>query len=88
MLGLVGATDRYIRLPFLLEGAMEAALAMGLALLSMELLLSRAEIALGEIMPVIGLHGLAGLGANLVLMLLGGAATAGWLGSHLSMKGA
>ena len=88
VLGLVGATERYIRFPFLLEGAAEAAIAMALALISAELLLSKAQIALGAVVPVIGLSGIEGLSADFVPLLIGGSAAAGWLGSRLSLKGA
>ena len=88
VLGLVGATERYIRFPFLLEGAAEAAIAMGLALLCAQLLLSKAESFLCSVMPVIGLSGIEGPSSKLISLLILGAAVAGWMGSRLSLNGA
>lgn len=87
VLGFVGATQRYIRFPFLLEGAVESAAAMGLAVLCLEGLRGKAEAALGDVMPLIGMNGINGLGANVILLLVLGSMLAGVLGSRLSMKG-
>jgi cell division transport system permease protein len=86
VLSLVGATERYIRFPFLLEGAMEAALAMGLAVVCLEALLSKAESALTSVMPFIGVGSLSGFSVQVSLMLIGGSALAGMLGSRLSLN--
>ncbi len=86
VLEIVGATKKYIRFPFLLEGALQAALAMFLALLCMEGLLSKAESALFNIIPLIGINSLSGFGNNLSILLVIGASIAGIAGSHLSLK--
>ena len=86
VLGLVGATRRYIRFPFQLEGAMETALAMMLALLALHLLSGYVETTLGEVMPLIGLAELSGLGVKTTLCLVAGSALAGVTGSRLSLK--
>ena len=87
VLGYVGATQRYIRFPFLLEGALEAALAMLLALACMQVLIFKTEAAIREVMPIIGLNALAGFSAGVVALLTFGGAAAGLFGSRLSMKG-
>jgi cell division transport system permease protein len=86
VLGLVGATRRYIRFPFQLEGAMETALAMMLALFALHILSRYIETTLGEVMPLIGLGELSRLGAKTSLCLIAGSALAGITGSRLSLK--
>jgi cell division transport system permease protein len=88
VLGFVGATERYIRFPFLLEGALEAALAMVLAVICLEAIVSRAQAALAEVMPLIGMNALAGFGIKVTVLLILGSAVAGVMGSRLSLKGA
>ena len=87
VLGYIGATERYIRIPFLLEGAVEAAAAMLLAVLCLDMMLFRAETALQDVMPMIGLNSLAGFSARITLILTAAGAAAGMFGSRLSMKG-
>lgn len=86
VLGLVGATERYIQFPFLLEGAVQAASAMALAVVCLEALVAQAESALGGVLPLIGMNSISGFGAKASLMLIAGSAIAGFFGSRLSIK--
>jgi cell division transport system permease protein len=86
VLRIVGATDRYVRLPFLLEGAFEAALAMGIALLALHAAVGRVEETVGEVLPLLGAQGIVRLGGPSLLALLGGGALAGMLGARLSLR--
>ncbi len=86
VLSLVGATERYIRFPFLLEGALEAAMAMALAVLCLEMILSKAAVALLGVMPFIGAGSLSGFSREVSLVLIAAGAAAGMLGSRLSLN--
>jgi cell division transport system permease protein len=86
VLGLVGATHRYIRFPFQLEGAMETAVAMVLALFALQLAAGHVETTLKEVMPLIGLSKLIGLGGRTVFFLVAGSALVGLAGSRLSLR--
>lgn len=86
VLRFFGATEHYVRLPFLLEGALEATAAMGLALLLLELGLERVERLAGEILPLIGGGELVGLTATTTAALLTGGLVAGLLGAGLSLR--
>ena len=50
----VGATERYVRTPFLIEGALEATLAMGVALISLDYVMDHVDAVMGGIMPLLG----------------------------------
>jgi cell division protein FtsX len=84
----VGATRRYIRFPFQLEGAVETAAAMILALVALHVTSGHVETTLKDVMPLIGLSELSGLGAKTTLLLIAGSAFVGILGSRLSLKSA
>lgn len=86
VLRFVGATDRYVRLPFMLEGALEAALAMGIALLVLQLCVGWIEeLAIG-VLPLLGADGIARLGGPALAALVLGGAVAGVAGSRLSLR--
>jgi cell division transport system permease protein len=86
VLRFVGATDRYVRLPFLLEGALEAALAMGVALIVLQLGIGWFEELAAEVLPLLGADSIVRPGGvTLVALVLGGAA-AGVAGSRLSLR--
>jgi cell division transport system permease protein len=87
VLGLVGATNRYIRLPFALEGAIEAGLAMAVSILTLQFLLGYAQGVLGDILPVFNVGSLSGLGLKNTLYLFTGSIIAGLLGARLSLRG-
>lgn len=82
----IGATDGYVRLPFLIEGAVESALAMGLALAVLGAAMGRIEGAFGEALPLVGLPGLARLSGAAVIALLVGGCAAGAAGAALSLR--
>jgi cell division transport system permease protein len=82
----IGATDEYVRLPFLIEGAVESALAMGLALAILSALMGRLENAFADVLPLFGGGGLVRLsGATIAALLVGGCA-AGAMGAALSLR--
>ncbi|MBW2276837.1 MAG: hypothetical protein JRF63_05050 [Deltaproteobacteria bacterium] len=86
VLRFVGATDRYVRLPFMLEGALEAALAMGIALILLQLGVGWFEGLAVEVLPLLGAESIVRPGgATLVALVLGGAA-AGVFGSRMSLR--
>ena len=85
VLALVGATKRYIRFPFQLEGALQTVVSMLLALLFLHFVNRYFRESLKDVMPLIGLE-LKELGTKSLLMLLTGSALAGILGSRLSLK--
>jgi cell division transport system permease protein len=86
VLGLVGATKRYVQLPFLLEGAIEATVAMVAALISLHLLANSAENFAGDILPLAGASALARLAPKTVLLLVAGSAVVGILGARISLR--
>ena len=86
VLGLVGATKRYVQLPFLLEGAIEATIAMIAALVGLHLLANSAESFTGEMLPIAGASALARLGPNTILLLVAGSAAVGILGARISLR--
>ena len=82
----VGATERYVRLPFLMEGALEAAVAMTLAQAALYFSVGRVDAALSEVLPFIGVGSIARLTTfTVVAMLIGGAVT-GVVGARLSLR--
>ncbi|MDJ0764084.1 MAG: permease-like cell division protein FtsX [Myxococcota bacterium] len=87
VLGLIGATRGYIQLPFLLEGALGAVIAMGLALVGLHVLIDGAHGLIGELMPLVGVSSLVGLTLNATLLLLIGAMLVGLVGARLSLRG-
>ncbi|MDD5308204.1 MAG: permease-like cell division protein FtsX [Deltaproteobacteria bacterium] len=86
VLKLSGATDRYVRLPFLLEGGLEATAAMALALLALDLIMGRVQDLAGDLVPLLGLFGFAKLGPTIVLALIAGSLLAGLGGAHLTLR--
>jgi cell division transport system permease protein len=87
VLGLVGATDRNVRLPFLLEGILEAVAAMVIALVSLHFLTNFAETIAGNLMSLIGAASLVRLPSTTILLLLIGSALTGLIGARISLRG-
>ncbi len=87
VLGFVGASHHYIRLPFELEGAIEAAAAMVIAMIALYVLSGYVEDTLRDILPLIGVGGLMSLEARAVALLIVGSAVGGLIGSRLSLRG-
>lgn len=86
VLRIVGATDRYVRVPFLLEGALEAALAMGIALGALSFAVGWFEGLAGEVLPLLGAGGMIRLGGATLAALVLGSAAAGAVGARLSLR--
>jgi cell division transport system permease protein len=86
VLELVGATQRFIRFPFQLEGAIQTTAAMGIALLMLHFVTEYMQIALRDTMPLIGLDTPVRLGGAALSALLGGSTFAGIMGSRISLK--
>ena len=82
----VGATDTYVRLPFMLEGAFESVVAMGLALGALGLLMSRVDRLVGDVLPLIGGGDLARITTATTAALLVGGVLTGLLGARLSLR--
>ncbi|MBN2715949.1 MAG: FtsX-like permease family protein [Deltaproteobacteria bacterium] len=82
----VGATQAYVRLPFLIEGAVEATLAMLLALLSLHYLMNHVDSVLGSIMPLLGGGSIIRLQSTILFSLIVGGFLAGLLGARLSLR--
>ena len=81
----VGATDHYVRMPFLLEGAMEATIAMGIALVSLSYIMNHLVIVMGDIMPLLGGNSIIRLDTEWFIYLFAGGIFAGVLGARLSL---
>jgi cell division transport system permease protein len=86
VLRAVGATDRYVRLPFMLEGAVETVVAMVLALGALGFLMSRADRLLGDVLPLLGGGDLVRLTTFAAGALLLGGVLTGLLGARLSLR--
>jgi cell division transport system permease protein len=87
VLRFVGATDRYLRAPFLIEGVLEIAAAMGLALLGLQLLLGRVEAVAGQLLlPAAGGGALIRPGVAMLVALTLGGIGAGLLGARLTLR--
>ena len=82
----VGATQAYVRLPFLIEGAVEATLAMVLALISLHYMMNHVDAVLGSIMPLLGGGNIIRLGSTTLLYLVMGGCLAGIIGARLSLR--
>ena len=82
----VGATQLYVRLPFLIEGAVEATLAMALALISLHYMMNHVDGVLGNIMPLLGGGNIIRLETTILLSLLIGGCLAGLFGARLSLR--
>jgi cell division transport system permease protein len=82
----IGATDGYVRLPFLIEGAVEAALAMGLALAALSALMGQLDGALSDVLPLVGGGGLVRIGGAATIALLLGGLAAGMAGAVLTLR--
>jgi cell division transport system permease protein len=86
VLGLVGATDLHVRLPFLLEGVLEAVLAMSIALVSLHFLTNFAENIAGELISLVGTASLVRLPLTTIVLLLAGSALTGLIGARISLR--
>jgi len=86
VLRFVGATDRYVRLPFLLEGSLEAVAAMCLALAALHFMMNRIDLVVGQILPLIGGGSMVRLGSFVLICLLLGGLAAGFAGARLSLR--
>ena len=82
----IGATDGYVRLPFLIEGAIESALAMGLALVVLTALMGQLDGALADVLPLVGGGGLVRLSGAATSALLVGGLAAGTVGAALTLR--
>lgn len=82
----VGATQRYVRLPFLIEGAAEATAAMLLALLSLHYLMEHVEGVLGSIMPLLGGGSIIRLESSILTYMVIGGLLAGLIGARISLR--
>ena len=87
VLRLVGATERYVRMPFLIEGAAEALLAMIVALIALHFLTGFAEKLAGDLFAMIGAAALVRPSWPILAALLLGSAAAGLAGARISLKG-
>jgi cell division transport system permease protein len=85
VLRLVGATERYVRMPFLLEGTLQGLIAMTLALLLLQGLTGYVERLTGEVLPLLGSGSLVRLSAIACLTLLLGSCAAGFIGALVSV---
>jgi len=86
VLRFVGATDRYVRTPFMIEGVLEIAAALALALLALHVLLSRVESVAGDILPLIGGGSLLRPGITLLSAMICGGIAAGLTGARLTLR--
>lgn len=84
---LVGATRSYVHLPFLLEGALQAVVAMGAALIGLHFLTDAVWDFVGDLMPLIGAGSLVRLTPTAVFLLLVGSALTGLTGAGISLRG-
>ncbi len=82
----VGATQMYVRLPFLIEGAVEATIAMLLALLALHYMMNHVDTVLGSIMPLLGGGRILRLESTVLLYLVLGGCLAGLIGARLSLQ--
>jgi len=87
VLKFVGATDRYVRLPFLIQGALEAAVAMAVALIALHFLMNRVDTLAGDIIPLLGGGGIDRLAHTTGALLLAGGFGAGLAGARFSLRG-
>jgi cell division protein FtsX len=76
-----------VRLPFLLEGILEALAAMVIALVSLHFLTNFAEAIAGDFMSLIGAASLVRLPPTTILLLLIGSALTGLVGARISLRG-
>jgi cell division transport system permease protein len=83
----MGATDRYVRLPFLIEGTVEALMGMIVALVALHFLANFADGLAGDLISLIGAANLVRLPSTTVALLLAGSALTGLTGAGLSLRG-
>ncbi len=86
VLRLVGATEQYVRFPFLLEGALQGVLAMLVAVVSLHFLLGYIQELTGDILPLLGVAQVVRLGPGALTMMLIGSALAGVVGARFSLR--
>jgi cell division transport system permease protein len=86
VLRTVGATEHHVRMPFLLEGTIEATLAMAVAIGGLHFLTNIVQEIVGEIIPLVGASHLITLAPTTIIMMLAGSAVAGLIGSRFSLR--
>lgn len=86
VLRLVGATRGFVEAPFLIEGAGQALVAMGVAVLGFELVFNYIQEVTKDVLPLVGTTSLVGLAPKTTFFLLGGSALAGLIGARLSLS--
>jgi cell division transport system permease protein len=86
VLRYVGATETYVRAPFLIEGAVEASLAMGLAIVSLDLLMNHVDTVVGSILPLLGGGQILRLECSWLAAMMIGSLLAGLIGARLSLR--
>lgn len=86
VLRLVGATEGYVRLPFLIEGTLQGLASMAVALGLLHLLTGYVEGVAGDVLPLLGSGSLMRLSATACLGLLIGACVAGLVGARVSVQ--
>ncbi|MCK9521735.1 MAG: permease-like cell division protein FtsX [Proteobacteria bacterium] len=82
----VGATEHYVRVPFLIEGALESLLSMLIALVSLHFLLNHVQDLAGDILPMLGSATLMRLPGGVLLALIAGGLLSGLLGARISLR--
>ncbi|MBN2804348.1 MAG: hypothetical protein JXR91_14730 [Deltaproteobacteria bacterium] len=82
----VGATETYVKMPFLLEGAVESLIAMILALISLNYLMNYIISSLRTIMPLLGGNTILRINSTLMFYLLAGGILAGLTGAVISLR--
>jgi cell division transport system permease protein len=86
VLRLVGATERYVRFPFLMEGVFQGILAMVFALAALQFLLDYLQNLMHDVLPMIGAGAVVGLAPTTLLALLAGSALTGLIGARWSLN--
>jgi len=86
VLRLVGATETYVRTPFLIEGGIEAAIAMGIALFCLQQMMNHVDAVVGGIMPLLGGGRILRLESTWLLFMVVGGLLAGLVGARLSLR--
>ncbi len=86
ILRLCGATDRFVRVPFLLEGAMEGLIGALAAIAALGLLYLIAREPIGALMPALGGIRPSFLSLGTILALSAGGSALGAVGTHAVLR--